>query len=329
MILRLLTLISLLLPSTLADVSTRPFLGNWGITNLELDCYDPDRRCQLDFTFTQDTASDPISSESVWYYPKEQSWGHVVSERYYLQAAWARIPSNGNDIPGNNLSSLLVLVMFDTKLGAFATFNVYEKLLHDFGGNAADQYQAAHYLNPYDGPTAGTTPTTADPAAAVEVVARAPAVTMGAMRMDRHRARVNPRATAATAATAVSLPNALAHRDEGNNPIWQILQLHRRKPPSPSHPPTPPHHQPRYSPLTPPKTVYKADEKAMYLSFTINSQSGPLAKCAMRIADTDGTSSWFGKGCDSFSISWGYNRDNDGAVMTVCKWVPPYMSTGP
>lgn len=226
MILRLLTLLSLLLPSTLADVSTRPFLGNWGIRNLGLDCYDPDRRCQLDLEFTQDTASVPIESTSVWYYPKEQNWGHVVSDRFYLQAAWARIPND--DIPGNNLSSLLVLVMFDTKLSAFATFNVYEKMLLDFGVSAADQYQPAYYLNPNDGPSPGTTPTTADPTAAVEVVARAPTVTGGAMRMEKHRARVNPRATAVT---AVPLPNALAHRDEGNNPIWQILQLHRRKPP--------------------------------------------------------------------------------------------------
>lgn len=314
MILRLLTLLSLLLPSTSADVSTRPFLGNWGVKNLGLDCYDPDRRCQLDFDFTQDTASDSISSTSVWYYPKEQSWGHVVSDRYYLQAAWTRIPSN--NIPGNNLSSLLVLVMFDSKLDAFATFNVYEKMLLDFGSNAADQYQAAHYLNPDDGPSAGTTPTAADPTA-VEVVGSAATVAMGAMRMDKQRARVNPRAAQITTGPAGFTPKALVHRDEGNNPIWQILQLHRRKPPPLNN----------SSPITtiqlltpePPKTVYKPDEKAMYLSFTINSQSGPLAKCAMRIADTDGTSSWFGKGCDSFSISWGYNRDNDGAVMTVCE----------
>lgn len=277
MILRLLTLLSLLLPSTLADVSTRPFLGNWGVKNLGLDCYDPDRRCQLDFDFTQDTASDSISSTSVWYYPKEQNWGHVVSDRYYLQAAWTRIPSN--NIPGNNLSSLLVLVMFDSKLDAFATFNVYEKMLLDFGSNAADQYQAAHYLNPDDGPSAGTTPTAADPTA-VEVVGSAATVAMGAMRMDKQRAGVNPRAAQITTGPAGFTPKALVHRDEGNSPIWQILQLHRRKPPpSTTTPPSPPY---SYSPLNPQKQYTNPTKKQCTSPSpsTASPARSPSAPCA-------------------------------------------------
>jgi hypothetical protein len=221
MILRLLPLLCLLLPSTLGDVSQRPNLGNWGVQNLEYPCWDPDRECYLYFDLVQDTASEPQKCTAALKYPKERDWDVACSERHYMQGVWTHIPTN-------NLGSLLVLVVFDTKLAAFATFNIYPKML-DFGKNAADQFQAAHYLDPDDGPTAGTTPTTADPTT-VEVVTSTSTVTM---RMEKHRAKVNPRAAQITTGPAGFLPHALVHRDDtGNNPVWQILRLHRRKPPS-------------------------------------------------------------------------------------------------
>ena len=66
-------------------------------------------------------------------------------------------------------------------------------------------------------------------------------------------------------------------------------------------------------------TGYEPLSHAMFVSFYINGESGLLANCELRIPDSDPHQSWFGRGCDAFTISWGYKDDTDGAVMTVCK----------
>ena len=114
----------------------------------------------------------------------------------------------------------------------------------------------------------------------------------------------------ATAAVAV-----VVERDLGALQRLQIARLHRCEPPLP----------PPFGWCSDCAVVWQPEMKAMFISFFINGDDGSIARCELRITNTDPKGSWYGKGCAGFTVSWGYKDDTDGAVMTVCEYVPPLL----
>ncbi|KAK1835972.1 hypothetical protein QBC39DRAFT_327106 [Podospora conica] len=286
MILRFLPLLSLLLPLTLAHASARPSLGNWMMDNLTIACHgDPrsDIACWLNFDLLQDTASESKHCSVQWVSPTNQPVVYDGCNNI------GPVQITYTNVTLDDLGVLWVIVPSDTRLRAYATFSYY---IHAYiEGLYTAQLQQAFYIDRDDGPSAGTTPTVPDQTTTASV---AMVATAGATMTEPARARIHPRAVAGPQNSAPK--GELVPR--GPKDSWRIMTLRRE---------------------------YDEEKKGMLFSFRIEEgldegKTGTIANCLMSLPGIDGKTSWFRRDCGTFgySISWGYKKDTDGAVMTVC-----------